>query len=709
MADVKIFGVHDDKTVAQIQTCANTGNVVGAALMADGHYGYSQPIGGVVVYDGQISPSGVGYDIACVDGDSEYLSPSGWMKISLYNGSPVMQYEPNGGIGSFVHPSAYITKPCDEFLHFKTKFGVDQMVDETHRMLVWRMRGGRRFCESPEVISARNLADEHNRLKLGARVRFETSFSPRLDCALSMSDAHLRVQIMFLADGTIENKTSGVVSVIKERKVERARRLLEEAVIDFSENKYGEYRNFRFSPPLLTKAYDELWNASANQLRIIADECIHWDGNSDQQCFYSRDKDAADFIQYAFSASGYRAVLLTDNRKDGGTDYRVFRHTKTQVGIAGTPKTEVQEVQAPGSTAYCFTVPSGFWVMRRNGKVVITGNCGNKAVRTNLKWYDIQPDISRLMDTIQSSISFGVGRKNAETVDHALFDSDEWNAYKQIGIHEHDTLKALSRTQLGTVGSGNHYVDIFVEESTGDVWVGVHFGSRGFGHKTASGFLNLAAGREFSGKAPGEKMEQPPALLDVDSEVGQLYLTCMKLAGQYAYAGRDYVVNKVLQILGAENTLEIHNHHNFAWLENGKWVVRKGATPNAPDQLGFIGGSMCDEAVITVGLHTQENRDTFYSTVHGAGRVMSRTQAAGKMNYKTRIRSGGQITPEQMQEAVKSYGVELRGAGTDESPFVYRRLADVLEVHNRSIRVLYRLKPVGVCMAGGDEFDPYKD
>jgi tRNA-splicing ligase RtcB len=79
------------------------------------------------------------------------------------------------------------------------------------------------------------------------------------------------------------------------------------------------------------------------------------------------------------------------------------------------------------------------------------------------------------------------------------------------------------------------------------------------------------------------------------------------------------------------------------------------------------------------------------------------------MNWKTRARSGGQISKEQMLEAVRSYGVELRGAGTDESPFVYRSLRQVLDAHAETIEVLHTLKPIGVCMAGADEFDPYKD
>lgn len=339
--------------------------------------------------------------------------------------------------------------------------------------------------------------------------------------------------------------------------------------------------------------------------------------------------------------------------------------------------------------------------------------CGNKAVRTNLMASEVKPKIASIMDIIAQRISFGVGRVNDVQVDHELFDDPDWAVYKAVGKQEHDKLLALARTQLGTVGSGNHFVDLFEEQATGRLWVANHFGSRGFGHKTASGFLNLASNREFLGNAPGEKMDQSPMLFNIGSELGDMYYRAMRLAGRYAYAGRDYVMDQVLSILGAEAEMEVHNHHNYAWKEKhlGKdtVVVRKGATPSAPGQLGFIGGSMGEISVIVRGKDSAENRDACYSSVHGAGRVMSRTAAAGKMNWKTRTRSGGLISPKQMKEAVDAFGVELRGAGTDESPFVYRKLQDVLDAHRETIDVLHVLKPIGVCMAGADEFDPYKD
>lgn len=341
--------------------------------------------------------------------------------------------------------------------------------------------------------------------------------------------------------------------------------------------------------------------------------------------------------------------------------------------------------------------------------------CGNKAVRTTLQAADVAPRLSAVMDRIARRISFGVGRVNSEPVDHELFDDPDWQVYEAAaGRQVRDKLRTLAFEQLGTVGSGNHFVDLFEEAETGRLWVANHFGSRGFGHKTASGFLNLAAGREFLANAPGEKMDQPPVLFDLDrGELGELYERAMKLAGRYAYAGRDYVIDQVLAILETEADFAVHNHHNFAWRETHDGrdtvVVRKGATPSAPGQLGFIGGSMGDISVIVRGKDTAENRESFYSTVHGAGRVMSRTQAAGKMNWKTRTRSGGQIPKAQMMAAVREFGVELRGADTDESPFVYRKLREVLDAHAETVEVLHVLKPIGVCMAGADEFDPYKD
>jgi len=326
--------------------------------------------------------------------------------------------------------------------------------------------------------------------------------------------------------------------------------------------------------------------------------------------------------------------------------------------------------------------------------------CGNKAVLTNLRAEDIQKDISRVMDLIWDNLSFGVGRRNdTTTVDHDLFDDDAWK------ISAVSPLKEMARQQLGTIGSGNHYVDLFSDEQ-GRLWIGVHFGSRGLGHKTATYFL----------KAGGAKdgIDVDPLVIPAGSPLGSDYLACMSLAGRYAYAGRDWVCSEVSRLLGAEILEEIHNHHNFAWRENhgGKdmWVVRKGATPAFPGQKGFVGGSMGDNSVILEGVENDEAQYSLYSTVHGAGRVMSRTAARGKINRKTgEVISLGAISREMMNEWLRNQGVTLRGAGTDESPQAYKRLPEVLEHHKSSVKILHTLKPLGVAMAGENEIDPFKD
>jgi len=206
-------------------------------------------------------------------------------------------------------------------------------------------------------------------------------------------------------------------------------------------------------------------------------------------------------------------------------------------------------------------------------------------------------------------------------------------------------------------------------------------------------------------------MNVDPVLLDIKSSLGSEYLACMTLAGRYAYAGRDWVCGRVARLMGANILEEVHNHHNFAWAEEhyGRklWVIRKGATPAFPGQKGFVGGSMGDISVIIEGVDSSESKVSLRSTVHGAGRVMSRTEAAGRRFG--RRRKGGTVTRQMMHSWVKEKGVTLRGAGTDESPHCYKRLPEVLNFHSETIRVLHTLTPLGVAMAGEDEFDPYRD
>jgi tRNA-splicing ligase RtcB (3'-phosphate/5'-hydroxy nucleic acid ligase) len=368
--------------------------------------------------------------------------------------------------------------------------------------------------------------------------------------------------------------------------------------------------------------------------------------------------------------------------------------------------------------------------------------CGNKAARTDLTLTDLEAfgGVEAIMREIVRRISFGLGVPAHERVDHPVLEK-----ISEAEFAPQRRLAKLAESQLGTVGSGNHFVNL-LEDEDGFVWVGVHFGSRGFGHKTASGFLALAEGLPFEGRARERAMDSPPVLFEVGSELGDAYVAAMQLAGEYAYAGRDVVVAKVLEILGAEARHEVHNHHNFAWREEhfsrDYWVIRKGCTPARPGQEGFVGGSMGAGSVIVAGCESAESEQALYSTVHGAGRVMSRSQAAGRVRRRKRracrnrdcdrVLDGERVCPDHpdagvekiwveeqvkpgvvdwpaVQARLRERGIVLVGGGPDEAPEVYKPLPEVLAAHGDSIRVKHRLRPLGVAMAGRDVRDPYKD
>lgn len=314
--------------------------------------------------------------------------------------------------------------------------------------------------------------------------------------------------------------------------------------------------------------------------------------------------------------------------------------------------------------------------------------CGNLAVRLDLTYDDIAHRLPTIGRDIAKTISFGLGRANATRVEHELFDDEAaWKAADATGLRQ------MAQAQLGTVGGGNHYVDLFRDAKDGHVWIGVHFGSRGLGHKMTTGFLKKLGATD--------RMDAAPTILEAESELGRRYIAAIALGGRYAYAGREWVVDTIRGMLAAKVTKTVHNHHNFAWQERhgdrDYWVVRKGATPAFPGQERFVGGSMGDDAVIIEGIASDDARTSLYSTVHGAGRVVSRRAAKATFDVKA------------MDAWLTKKGVIRIGGELDESPMAYRRLDAVLAHHAGTIRVKHRLEPVLVLMAGRDVRDPYRD
>ena len=354
--------------------------------------------------------------------------------------------------------------------------------------------------------------------------------------------------------------------------------------------------------------------------------------------------------------------------------------------------------------------------------------CGNCAVMLDLKYEDaIAPYRNDFADEMFNALTFGLGKKNQHPDaprEHEIFEYGAWNLipetidssipFKHEGMREKMTrngMKAMARDQLGTIGAGNHYVDVFADHED-NVWIGAHFGSRGLGHTIASNFISIANGgrwgeRSYSGEY---------TYLENGTVSFADYLDLMWLAGEYAHVGREWVVTMVAEMLGGKIRDKVHNHHNYAWREpvvvdEGElmcWVVRKGATPAGPGERGFVGGSMGDISVILRGSEkgrTELQQEIMFSTVHGAGRVMSRSMAKGKTKKDGTVVREPMVDRQKASEIIKSLDVVVRGGGLDEAPQAYRNLDLVLDSQGETIEVETELYPKIVCMAPDGERD----
>jgi len=297
----------------------------------------------------------------------------------------------------------------------------------------------------------------------------------------------------------------------------------------------------------------------------------------------------------------------------------------------------------------------------------------------------------KLKDVLMQKTRFGAGHGylKHERVDHKVLENSLFET--------HDFIRALKDkawTQLGSSGGGNHFVEFGVMDFTeADEILGVekgkylalltHSGSRGFGATIAGHYTKLA--REIC-KLPYEA--QNLAYLDLDTAEGQEYWLAMNLAGDYASACHQVIHDKIKIALGAELLAKVENHHNFAWKEqfNGEEVIvhRKGATPASKDVMGIIPGSMATPGFLVRG---KGEEAAINSASHGAGRLMSRTQA-----IKT-------LSSADLKAMLEDNGVTLLGAGMDESPMAYKDIHTVMKAQTDLVDVVATFSPKIVRMA----------
>lgn len=315
--------------------------------------------------------------------------------------------------------------------------------------------------------------------------------------------------------------------------------------------------------------------------------------------------------------------------------------------------------------------------------------------RMCLSIYDIDPKelVQReafFAREIGEATLFGSGAQFKQSEDHEVMDNE---LFFELPLLKN--LHGRAWKQLGTSGSGNHFVEFgVVDVAEKDEVLGVapgkyvgllsHSGSRALGANIANHYTKIAISKR---RLPQDAKNL--AWLDLNEEEGMEYWLAMNLAGEYASACHHVIHNKIAKQLGRRPMKMVENHHNFAWKE--KWegreviVHRKGATPAGKDVLGIIPGSMTATGFIVKG---KGESASVNSASHGAGRLMSRSRAMQS------------ITHNALKDELKKHGVKLMGGGLDEAPFAYKDIELVMQSQQSLVDVVGKFTPKIVKMDG---------
>lgn len=330
--------------------------------------------------------------------------------------------------------------------------------------------------------------------------------------------------------------------------------------------------------------------------------------------------------------------------------------------------------------------------------------CRMKMTIFAIEPYEFEKKRDKFRKALESNTLFGAGKKFQVPHDHEVMDDPHWN---EDGFLQ--SLKDTAWQQMGTSGSGNHFVEfgtlIVRKEISGEgeiegegsrtfgtikpgfyVALLSHSGSRGFGYQVANYFTKIAM--NLHEDLP--KSYQHLAWLDLQSEEGQRYWNAMNLAGRYASANHAVIHHRIVEALHYDVAGGVENHHNFAWKEihNGEevFVHRKGATPAGEGIYGVIPGSMTAPGFVVRG---KGNEDSLSSAAHGAGRRMSRSAAFKRFDWN------------DVHEQLRRDGVELLSAGLDETPGAYKDIRVVMKAQEDLVDVVAEFQPMIVKMDSG--------
>lgn len=369
------------------------------------YYGQNATSHNLIIFNRDSSQNGNGWILGtpgCVDCETEFFNGREWKSLADYqNGDLVLQFDPETNEAALVKPERYIKTPCDKMYHFETKYGIDQTLSPEHRVLYYARdthHGG--VHPEPYVISAQELAEKQNSGKF--RGKFKTDFYYDGE-GIEFSDLEIKIMLAVIADGHFNKNNPKSLNCSfnfkKARKKNELHKLLKEyAGTDFRVYETDDgYTHYSCHVPVREKAFLPYWyNCNQHQLQVVCDNILQWDGRVDKKgrmVFSTSDKASADFVQFAFSSCGYRAVILTQDRSGEtyltngkeyirkSVEYTVTICNKTMIGMewhvdGRETNPTLEEVSPSDGYKYCFTVPTHALVLRRHGKIFITGNSG---------------------------------------------------------------------------------------------------------------------------------------------------------------------------------------------------------------------------------------------------------------------------------------------------------------------------------------------
>lgn len=331
----------------------------------------------------------------CVDAETEYFNGTEWKKISAYQKEEqVLQYMPDG-TASLTTPLEYHKYPCDHFWLLKSQYGVCQCVSDEHNLVYLTSKRNIQKKRTLELI------EQHHESKHGFQGKFITSFSYS-GSGIALTDDEIRLMCAVICNGSILRRetTSDIcrINIKKKCKKERLRGLLNAVNVSFTSHQYNPYETYDFTPPIATTTFGADWyHCTQKQLYVIADEVLFW--SSGRRRFSTTDKYSADFIQFVFSACGYRSVVTAANRIGEmecfrkSIEYNVSMTSQVHPTIFNSKeKIQIPRIKSVDGFKYCFTVPSGMLVLRRDGCINITGNSGKSSFLNQIICQSLEQD-----------------------------------------------------------------------------------------------------------------------------------------------------------------------------------------------------------------------------------------------------------------------------------------------------------------------------